>query len=511
VSGPLHTVHVRINDAATGQPTPVRLRITDPEGTYYPPFGRLAEFATGPNQDVGGNLRIGGKAYAIVDGTCEVRLPAGPLLVEIAKGPEYTARQEHVSLGVGKIALRFTLERSTDLRGTGWFAGDTRAHFLTPHAALLEGAAEDLAVVNLLATECEMPGPEGKSYTTIPSLLAFSGQDPALEMAGHLVAVNTHNCHPVLGSLALLNCHRVIYPLRFGGPRGLDDWLLTDWCDQCHRKGGLVIWTQTDKGPLVGGEALADVILGKVDAIELAAAAGGWVERLGIWYALLGCGFRIPLVGASGKESNALALGSLRTYARLPARQALTYREWIEAVRAGRTIATTGPLLRFTADGANPGALMDRWEGVPVRIRAEAHSQTPFGWLEIVANGAVIARAEAAGSPALACLETEWLPGSGGWLAARCVPLPGAQAPGVVPGWAHTAPIYIHTGYVTSRGERVPTDSAAAALLLEALEGSIRWVEGQDRFSIYRQRNGLQKVLHSARRELRLRAGMGGP
>ena len=28
-----HTVHVRVNDAATGQPTPVRIRFTGPDGT----------------------------------------------------------------------------------------------------------------------------------------------------------------------------------------------------------------------------------------------------------------------------------------------------------------------------------------------------------------------------------------------------------------------------------------------------------------------------------------------
>ena len=37
----LHTVHVRVNDAATGQPTPVRIQFTDENGTYYAPFGRL--------------------------------------------------------------------------------------------------------------------------------------------------------------------------------------------------------------------------------------------------------------------------------------------------------------------------------------------------------------------------------------------------------------------------------------------------------------------------------------
>ena len=33
MNGKLQPVHVRVNDAATGQPTPVRLRVIGPDGT----------------------------------------------------------------------------------------------------------------------------------------------------------------------------------------------------------------------------------------------------------------------------------------------------------------------------------------------------------------------------------------------------------------------------------------------------------------------------------------------
>jgi hypothetical protein len=38
------TVHLRVNDAATGQPTPVRLRISGPDGQTFAPLGRLTRF-----------------------------------------------------------------------------------------------------------------------------------------------------------------------------------------------------------------------------------------------------------------------------------------------------------------------------------------------------------------------------------------------------------------------------------------------------------------------------------
>src|SRR5258707_15002987 len=103
MSAGLQTVHVRINDAATGQPTPVRLRIMDSEGQYYAPYGRLSRFATGRGYDVGGNVLLGRRAWAYIDGSCEVNLPAGPLVVELSKGPEYLPQRIESTLGPGKL------------------------------------------------------------------------------------------------------------------------------------------------------------------------------------------------------------------------------------------------------------------------------------------------------------------------------------------------------------------------------------------------------------------------
>ena len=100
------TVHVRISDAATGKPTPVRLRLVDAGGVCRMPFGRQAEFALGPGEEVGGQVRLGDTAFAYIDGVCEVQLPPGPIRVEVHKGPEYRSLSREVVLGPGKIALR---------------------------------------------------------------------------------------------------------------------------------------------------------------------------------------------------------------------------------------------------------------------------------------------------------------------------------------------------------------------------------------------------------------------
>lgn len=483
-----HTVHVRVNDAGTGQPTPVRIRFTASDGRYLAPFGRLTDFATAANEDVGGNLLVGTRHFAYIDGTCEISFPAGPVVVEVTKGPEYKPLREEVRLGLGKMALRLTIERWINLRTERWYSGDTDVCFLSPHAALLEAAAEDLAVVNLLAERWE----RDNATPALTNLLAFSGQRPALEIPGHLVVVNTANSHAVLGRLALLNCHRVVYPLTFGGSAGADDWALADWCDQCHRKGGLVVWTGSERP----AEALADLILGKVDALQIDRAGWGR-EHAEIWYDLLNCGFEVPLVGASGKNSNRTAVGEMRTYAQLLPDEEFNYKNWIEAIRAGRTFATRSPLLDLDVNGEKPGGVLvlDSPSKL-MHVKAQACSMSPFDRLEIVVNGEVVATAPAAGDPAVASIETDVVLSQSGWLAARCS---GKQDASLE---AHTSPVYVEVAAAP-----FPVDPAAAGRLLASLDASLAWVHDHARCETDEQRQRLAAIFQAARAELLKRQG----
>jgi hypothetical protein len=493
------TVHVRINDAATGKPTPARVRFLDPAGNTHAPFGRLVEFATGPGEDVGGNVRLGLASFACIDGACEVRLPAGKVVVEVHKGVEYPPLRREVTLGPGQISLRLAVERWVDLRREGWYAGDMRAHELSPHAALLEGAAEDLAFVHLLARERAAAG----RPAAISNLLAFSGTKAALEGMGCAVAVNTLNSHPVLGTVALLNCHRPVFPLRSGDP-GEDDWSVADWCDQCHRKSGLVVWPDlprlTPEHPQ--GEALAALLLGKVDAFEVSSFPEVEPPVLADWYRLLDCGCRLPLAGASGKDSNAVALGGVRTYARMAAGEAPVLGPWVEAVRAGRTFITNGPLLSLTVDGEGPGTILAMPSGKVVRVRAEARSAVPFDQLEVLAGGTVIVAKTASGNRLSAVVETEMAATSSTWMAARCWSherLPDGQCV-----YAHTSPVYLDVD-----GQRRRPDAATAGALVEVLERTREWIARAARCPTEHHREHLAGIVEAGRQELLRRQALG--
>ena len=413
----MQQVHLRINDAATGQPTPVRLRITDASGTYYAPFGRLTEFATGVNQDVGGNVQIGAKKWCYIDGTCEILLPPGQLHVEISKGFEYKPIDEEVTLLAGKMSLRFTIERWCDMRKQGWYSGDTRVHFMTPDAALLEGQAEDLAVVNLLAQQIVTDDSDGNSINSIPNILSFSGQQFARIADNCGVAVGTFN-----GNLGLLHTHRVVYPLKIE-PES-NDWTLADWCGQCHRKKGLVAWRpflNPRTADLFFTEDLACAILGMIDCCSLNENIRH-TQSNRPYYRFANAGVVLPLVGESGKQSNNTTLGAMRTYAYLPPSEDFTFGAWIEALRAGRTFVSNGPVVLFKVNGeVQPSTLSISRTDLPLKVCVEARSPVPFDVLELVWNGEVIATTTPSSAwPHETVLEHEFAPTKSGWIAVRC-------------------------------------------------------------------------------------------
>ena len=269
------------------------------------------------------------------------------------------------------------------------------------------------------------------------------------------------NEHPMLGRLSLLNSHRPIYPTTFGGD-DFDDWSLWDWCQQCHRKNGLAVWVHAfrSESGLLGGEALAACILGQIDALEFDCTPR--TQPLLPWvYKLWNAGFRVPLVGGSGKQSNRIPLGAMRTYAKLNEGDPRTYPSWVQAVREGRTFISNGPILN--------------WDSTASQVIAE--SIVPFERLEIVANGRAIATTNAVLSDGIWRADVErgaqWP--EAGWWAARCIG--GAESPlyPEMPAFAHTSPMRIGTeGF---------DDPTAKIALRPCIEKTMEWIRAEGRFA----------------------------
>jgi hypothetical protein len=446
-------IHGKVTDAATGRPTPVRLAFCSKEGRYIPPYGHRTEVDAGTFKDWGADLKLRDTSYAYVDGTFQIELPVGDVYVEITKGFEYPPLRQKLSIQRGQRELNLEIARALDFRSLGWVTADTHVHFLSPSTAVLEGQAEGLNIVNLLAAQW------GDLFTNVGDL----GQNELLSRDGDTVVwMGTENRQHILGHLGVLG--RVVFPMSSAGPResyhGDPLWeSLADWADACRRQGGLAVSVHF---PYPAGEQAADTVLGKIDAVELYPDYG---LRFLHWYRSLNCGYRLPVVGGTDKMGAGTAVGENRTYAQLggePVNQA----NWARAVRNGNTFLTTGPLLLFEADSRVPGQEIGLGQGGGnIEVLAQARSTMPVHRVEVVWNGRVVAsRENREGAREITLKERVRVPGPG-WLAARCS---SKVRPRLL---AHTSPVYVQIP-----GQEVFSETAAAYMLTQ-IEAAQTWVE----------------------------------
>ena len=137
-----------------------------------------------------------------------------------------------------------------------------------------------------------------------------------------------------------------------------------------------------------------DVALGKVDYYEAVGFNVDPFATQSVWYRLLNCGFRIPTGAGTDAMTNYASLrgpvGLNRVYVKTEA--PLDYRRFLDALKAGRTFATNGPLLKFSLGEAEIGDAVDLPAGSNrLEARASLRSIGPVDHFEIVGNGEVVA------------------------------------------------------------------------------------------------------------------------
>jgi hypothetical protein len=146
-------VHVTVEDGATGRPAPARVHFRDRHGRYLPPYGYRHEVNDNWFEDYGNDLKLHGTQYAYVDGTFQAELPVGEVYVELFKGFEYRPLRQKLTIQPGQRSLALRAERPLNWRRQGWVTADTHVHFISPQTAWLQGQAEGLNLINLLASQ----------------------------------------------------------------------------------------------------------------------------------------------------------------------------------------------------------------------------------------------------------------------------------------------------------------------------------------------------------------------
>jgi hypothetical protein len=133
-----------------------------------------------------------------------------------------------------------------------------------------------------------------------------------------------------------------------------------------------------------------DVARGKVDYYEVI----GFSEHrtsAEVWYRLMNCGFRLPAAAGTDAMANYASLrgpvGMNRVYALADEGQ----EQWLAALKAGRTMATNGPLVGLSVEGQPPGSeLSVTGSGGELHYKGFLRSIVPIDHLELVMNGKVV-------------------------------------------------------------------------------------------------------------------------
>jgi hypothetical protein len=462
-------VHVTVLDDETGQPIPCRVHFRSPEGIPYQPHGYHNHVNSNLgtwHMDIGADLRLGQITYAYIDGRCQGWLPRGEVLVDVARGFEYEPLRAKVRITPGQRELTLRLRRWTNMNAQRWFSGDSHVHFLGTQGAHREAQGEDLNVVNLLQSQW------GHLFTNSEDWI---GRPTASDDGKTIVYCSQENRQHFLGHLILWGLKQPVMPWCTDGPGeaelgGTLEEAMSHWADATHAQGGTVVIPHL---PNPNGEPAALIATGRADAVEM--LRHGAFNHLE-YYRYLNCGYRLPLVGGTDKMSSDVPVGLYRTYAYVPEDEAFDYDNWCQAVRAGRTFLSGGPILQFTVNGARIGdTLRLPGNGGTVEVEATAESIFPIHTLEIVQQGGVVAATGDAQGARQLRLKTSLKVAGHTWLAARCGG-PNYTAVSHHDGWqrglfAHTSPIYIACG-----GDWWLFDHAAAQYMLTLIDGTLAYI-----------------------------------
>jgi hypothetical protein len=507
----MRRIQLRVMEKGGSAPVPVKLHVHGSAGEYIAPVDRhrIPNPAWYEDYSVDFVHRADSTSSAAhwctyISGETTIDVPLGAVYIEVSRGFEISPVRKRIVVSPSTERIEIELERVLPWREKGWISADTHVHFLSPATALLEGRAEGVNVVNLLASQW------GELMTNVGD---FDGTTTwgSRESGGdgeYLVRVGTENRQHVLGHISLLGYGgSIIAPMTTGGPdeSALGDGvesLLTEWAEACRSRGGIVV---VPHFPQPRAEHAAAIVAGKIDGVEMTSwgdlYSGINPYSLSDWYRYLNCGHLVAAVGGTDKMSADTAVGTVRTYARIPDGLPFTYEEWKKAVRRCETFVTYGPLLEFTVDGHPMGSRIRAGSsGGTFDVSWTAASATiPMSRVELVVNGetresVAVEPGGARGSFSMKLDRSSW--------AALLVRGKYPDRPEVVA--AHSSPVMIEAG-------DSPLFAAADALtILEQIEGALAYLDTAGTRAETAAYKRMRLVLESAHRSLHNRMHKAG-
>ena len=416
---PLARVRITTRRRGETAPLPTRLSVLDPAGHPVVSEDGFARF-DGTH----------GRVYWVSPGVVEVEVPAEPAgAVEViaAHGFSHAVATGSVEVAAGELReLVLELDPLWDPREVGYRSADHHFHLnyggpvqLSPDDLELLLAAEDLdfgtplmANLHHRRNDTEFFGDRRVDRT--PAILF--GQEIRSHFLGHLGLIGLESAfwpwfwgpgypiyaeddRPNLDALAHSRAHHGVsaymHPVSVPDPFGSDAGL-----------GSIPV------------SFVPDAVLGDLDTLEIACL---WTSEVGtaeLWHRVLNLG--IPLAASAGTDvmldyHRTMAVGTTRVYVLVPGPFRLG--PYLEALRAGKSFVSTGPMLDFRLGGERPGGV------VPQAPEADwdltLASAGPVEQVDIIVNGEVVHSESGLDGPGRVDLGGSVALPSGGWVSVR--------------------------------------------------------------------------------------------
>jgi hypothetical protein len=366
---------VRVVDDATGAKIPARLVLQTSDGKY--PGDRL-----GASADQWPHL----EAHAVfIAGEATFEVPTGKTAITAAHGLEYMAESRSVELIAGKpTSVELRLKRLVNMRQAGWVSGDLHVH-------VIHGENQRPTSYEDVALTCAA---NGLDFVSVGQEYPGAG---TLDLAGYKEkcrSVSTDTFQMFLGAERPKNIlgHQVIL--------GCDDpFVISEEppyfasASKIHAQGGVVAYVHPIRyfpgkqyagewldfpGNNLARELIFDAYAGPAfDGLSVLSDEPANADAHQLWFNLLNRGCFVPVLADSDAcfDRPVLGLkapGFWSTYFYIGPDAAVTQKALAEAVRRGRTMATTGPLLQFRIDDELSGGTLVP-NGKAHEVAIEAH------------------------------------------------------------------------------------------------------------------------------------------
>lgn len=349
------------------------------------------------------------------DGELEVPLRPGEYRVDVTRGFDYESQSANVSLGGSEdTVVDVKLKRRIAMRERGWVGGENHCHVIHTLSLARSGLDLDYAArvgraegLDYLQV-CPAWDPSNRFYSAA-DLNRRCGKlsDSLFLLSWNLEAPKTYFGEDHGGRKGNLHCYGHGWTMGMTDHGGDREFFRTPpnfvAHDYIHQQGGIVSYAHPARlfvmyGNIVSNmasELPLDTVLGPtydtIDILNDVPPLFFLSER--IWFTILNLGYQMPGTTASDTclEREHTRPGKLRLYTQLHGK--LSMKRLARAVKQGRNLATTGPLVFVDVDGVEPGDVLAA-DGRARTMHVEAYGPPGEDELletvQLIRNGCVV-------------------------------------------------------------------------------------------------------------------------